>query len=138
MTEKNNFDVELIKAYPRSNRKVAVGVRTYNLTNEANGLEDKAQTTFISPHGMEFHSQKAYAEGTLLKINICLPDYWNLKQKFVDYHRIDRPLEFRVLAKVIASEDLGKRGKKKLITVQTVNIDGIDEQVLKSYLQEAK
>ena len=33
---------------------------------------------------------------------------------------------------------MGKRGKKKLVLVQTVNIDEIDEQVLKTYLQDGK
>jgi hypothetical protein len=31
---------------------------------------------------------------------------------------------------------VGRRGKKKIVTVQTVNIDETDELVLKSYLQE--
>jgi hypothetical protein len=31
---------------------------------------------------------------------------------------------------------VGKRGKKKLVLVQTVNMDVVDEQVLKSYLQD--
>ena len=61
-----------------------------------------------------------------------------LKQKFVDYNRTDVPNQFRILAKVIKSEDIGKRGKKKLVLVQTVNIDEVDEQVLKSYLHEEK
>ena len=77
-------------------------------------------------------------DGTLLKINVTLPDYWNLKQKFVDYGRVDTPGKFKVLAKVLKTEDIGIRGKKKLVLVQTVNIDEVDEQVLKSFLQEAK
>ena len=138
MSEKEDFSAELVKSYPRANRKIVLGVRPYNLRNEEKGLEDKATTTFISPHGIEFQVPKEYPNGTLLKINIVLPDYWVRKQQFVEYSRIDTPNEFKVLAKVVHTEDLGKRGKKKLVLAQTVNIDEVDELVLKSYLQEAK
>ena len=138
MGEKELFDVEMIKSYPRSHRKITLAVRPYNLNNEEQGIGDKGQTTYISPYGLEFQVPKNYPDGTLLKINVTIPDYWNLKQNFVDYNRIDTPGEFRILAKVIKSEDVGKRGKKKLVLVQTVNIDEVDEKVLKTYLQEGK
>lgn len=138
MAEKHQFDIDLIKSYPRSHRKITLAIRPYNLKHEESGSDDKGQTTYISPYGMEFQVPKNYPDGTLLKINISIPDYWNLKQDFVDYGRIDTPGEFKVLAKVIRSEELGKRGKKRLILVQTVNIDEVDEKVLKSYLQDGK
>jgi len=53
-----------------------------------------------------------------------------------EYRRIDSPQQFRILAKVLRTEEIGKRGRKKLILAQTVNIDEIDEKVLKSYLQD--
>ena len=130
-----NFDEDLIKKYPRSNRKVAVDVSAYGLLNE-DKADIKAQTLFISPHGIQFQGTRDYAEGTLLKIHVSLPDYWTRKQKFVEYRRIDQPGTFKILAKVVKTEDVGKRGKKKLVLVQTVNMDEIDEQVLKSYLQD--
>lgn len=129
------FDLDLIKKYPRSNRKIIVDVSPYSLGAEMKE-ENKAQTLHISPHGMEFQGTKDYPEGTLLKIHVSLPDYWNRKQQFVEYRRVDTPGTFKVLAKVVKTEDVGKRGKKKLITVQTVNMDEVDEQVLKSYLQD--
>jgi hypothetical protein len=131
----DDFDVESIKKYPRSNRKIAVDVAPYGLLNE-DKLDLKAQTLFISPHGIQFQGTKDYAEGTLLKIHVTLPDYWTRKQKFVEYRRIDQPDTFKILAKVVKTEDVGKRGKKKLVLVQTVNMDEVDEQVLKSYLQD--
>ena len=129
------FDEDLIKKYPRANRKVAVDVAPYGL---AGGKPDdqKAQTLFISPFGMEFQGTRDYPEGTLLKIHVSLPDYWNRKQRFVEYRRVDTPGTFKILAKVVRTEDVGKRGKKKLVVVQTVNMDEVDEQVLKSYLQD--
>ncbi len=130
-----NFDENLIKKYPRSNRKINVEVQTYTLISETN-LELKSLTSYISPYGMEFQTTRNYSPGTLLKILVSLPDYWSRKQRFVNYNRIDTPNTFKVLAKVVKTEDIGKRGKKKIILVQTVNMDEVDEQVLKSYLQD--
>ena len=129
------FDEDLIKKYPRSNRKVQVDVAPYGLA-APNPTDQKAQTVHISPYGLEFQATKDYPQGTLLKIHVSLPDYWNRKQRFVEYRRVDAPDTFKILAKVVRSEDLGKRGKRKLIVAQTVNMDEIDEQVLKSYLQD--
>lgn len=130
----DDFNEDLIKKYPRSNRKIAVDVMAYGLLRE--GAEAKTQTTFISPYGMEFQAAKDYPPGTLLKIHISLPDYWTRKMKFVEYRRVDTPETFKVLAKVVRTEEIGKRGKKKLVVVQTVNMDDVDEQVLKNFLQE--
>ena len=129
------FDEDLIKKYPRSNRKISVDVMPYGLAGETDA-DNRAQTIHISPHGMEFHMTTDYPEGTLLKIHVSLPDYWNRKQRFVDYRRVDTPDKFKVLAKVVRTEEIGRRGKKKLVVVQTVNMDEVDEQVLKSYLQD--
>ncbi len=132
--EQPKFDEDLIKKYPRSNRKVQIGVARYGLFSELE--EVKSQSLHISPHGLEFQVPKTFEDGALLKINIALPDYWNRKRRFVDYARIDSPDTFKVLAKVVRSEDIGKRGKKKLVIAQVVNMDEIDEQVLKSFLQD--
>jgi hypothetical protein len=129
------FDEDLIKKYPRSNRKVQVDVMPYGLAAGA-APDNKALTVHISPHGIEFQGTRDYPQGTLLKIHVSLPDYWNRKQRFVEYRRVDTPETFKILAKVVRTEDVGKRGKKKLVVVQTVNMDEVDEQVLKSYLQD--
>lgn len=128
------FNCDLIRKYPRSNRRVAVDVLEYGLRD--NDDSPKGTTTHISPFGIEFRSNHHYDEGTLLKIHVAIPDYWARKQRFVEYGRIDTPNTFKMLGKVISSEDIGKRGKRKMILVQTVNMDNIDEQVLKSFLQE--
>jgi len=130
-----NFDEDLIKKYPRSNRKLPLEVSAYGISLDGND-EKNSLTTFISPHGIEFRSNKEYPEGTLLKINVAIPDYWSRKRRFVEYGRIDNPEQFRILAKVVRTEDVGKRGRKKMVIAQTVVIDDIDEQVLKSYLQD--
>lgn len=130
------FDEDLIKKYPRSNRKIALDVMPYGLASLDAAVEAKAQSVHISPHGIEFQASKDYAQGTLLKIHVALPDYWNRKQRFVEYRRVDTPETFKILAKVVRTEDVGKRGKKKMVIVQVVNMDDVDEQVLKSFLQE--
>ena len=140
-SSKNEFNPELVTMYPKSSRKLTLQVRPYNLTSiEPANLckEEKGLTTHISPHGLEFQIPNDYPRGTLLKINIPIPDYWNRKQKLVNYGRIDAPKDFYILAKVVKTEEVGKRGRKKLVLAQTVNIDCVDEQVLKTWLQEAK
>lgn len=129
-----NVDQEIIRKYPRANKRVKVKISQYGLESEIDDTGN--QTQFISPHGIEFKTAADYQEGELLKIEVALPDYWNRKQKFVEYGRVDSPEDFRILGKVIKSEDVGKRGKKKLITVKTLIMDEVDEQVLKTFLQE--
>lgn len=133
--DKSGFNEDLIKKYPKSNKKISIDVMPYTITDK-NPNDLKAQSLFISPYGMEFQATRDYPAGTLLKIHVSLPDYWHRKQKLVDYRRIDQPDTFKILAKVVRTEDVGKRGKKKLVVVQTVNMDEVDEKVLKSYLQE--
>lgn len=130
-----SFDPETIKRYPRANRKLNVGVAQYGLSAEP-PTDGNGQTSFISPHGLEFKTSDSFVEGELLKIHIALPEYWNRKQRFVEYARIDTPDHFKILGKVVKTEDLGKRGKKKIVTVQTLVIDEVDEKVLKTFLQE--
>lgn len=142
MSEKDNFNVDLIKNYPHANKKIELDIGTYALEMPEEEIKtvdrQKGQTTFISPYGIEFHVTKDYPKGTLLKIKVSIPDYWHRKKQLVDYSRIDNPDTFRILGKVVRTEETGKRGKKKIITVQTVNIDEVDEQILKTFLQENK
>ncbi len=131
----NKFDAAQIKNYPRSNRKVAMRYGAYGLPSEEDTLA-ATQSVHISPQGIEFCTTEAYAPGTLLRIQLDIPDYWQRKLRFVQYRRIDQPARFPILAKVISSEAVGRRGKKKIVTVQTVSIDETDELVLKNFLQE--
>ncbi|MBI2602485.1 MAG: PilZ domain-containing protein [Deltaproteobacteria bacterium] len=141
-TKETEFTIELVKSFPRSNKKLSLEVGVYCLTASREFSrtpnKHKGQTTFISPQGLEFQAPKSYPLGTLLKIAVAIPDYWTRKKKFIEYSRIDTPSDFKILAKVVGIQDIGKRGRKKLVQVETVNIDEIDEQVLKNFLQEAK
>lgn len=129
------FDASLIKKYPRSSRKVSMRYGTYSISSDDSTLES-TQSMHISPHGIEFQTTACYSPGTLLRIHLDIPDYWQRKLRFVQYRRIDQPARFPILAKVVTVEEVGRRGKKKIVTVQTVSIDETDELVLKSYLQE--
>ena len=130
-----NFDADLIRKYPKSNRKITLEVGRYGI-QEQGVSDEKGTSQHISPYGVEFKTSKDFEEGQLLKIQVSVPDYWNRKQQFVNYGRVDAPAQFKILAKVIKTEEVGKRGKKRLITAQTLIIDEVDEQVLKKYLQE--
>jgi hypothetical protein len=138
MIDKNKFNLELIRSYPHSNKKVNVEVEPYSLPkeNEKEHEGHKAKTIFLSPHGLEFTCSEDFEHGTILKILIDIPDYWQRKQKYVDYKRIDTPQKLKILAKVVKTTDQAKRSKKKVTLVQTVNIDDVDEQVLKTFLEE--
>ncbi|MCX6128241.1 MAG: PilZ domain-containing protein [Proteobacteria bacterium] len=129
-----NFNEDLVKKYPRSNRRLSLAVARYGLNG---GLSpEEGQTVHISPYGIQFRAAEGYQEGDLLKIHINIPDYWERKQRFVDYSRIDTPANFKILAKVVSTEEVGKRGKRRIVLARTVNMDEIDEQVLKAFLQE--
>ena len=131
----SEFDVDLIKNYPFSENKVPLRVSEYGYFKEENCT--RAQSIFISPHGIEFSTSKDFDIGSLVKINVVLPDYWGRKQEFVEYGRIDKPKNFKVIARVI-KVDQQIKSKKKNIIVETLNIDDVDAKVLKKYLMDKK
>ena len=94
------FNEDLVKKYPRSNRRLSLSVAKYGISS-ARGLEE-GQTMHISPHGIQFRGTQSYAQGELLKVHINMPDYWERKQRFVDYSRIDTPGNFKILVKVFS------------------------------------
>src|SRR5690349_13496874 len=115
-----SFNEDLVKKYPRSNRRLSLAVARYGINTEIN--PEEGLTVHISPYGIQFRVTEEYEEGDLLKIHINMPDYWERKQRFVDYSRIDTPGNFKILAKVVSTEDVGKRGKKKIVLARTVNM----------------
>ena len=123
LKEKKYSMKKLVKDYPESNRRIPLEISAYGIDNEEN---NKCYSVHLSPHGIEFSSSSDYSQGTLLRINVFLPDFWQRKRKLVDYHRVETPEHFRILAKVISSDVVSRKGKKKLILAQTANIDEID------------
>jgi hypothetical protein len=135
--EHKSFDESLVKNYPQSRKKISVDVKPYSLLDERRIClpEEKGITTYVSPYGLEFQVDQDYANGTLLKIFLSIPGYWDIKKSMVDYQRIDSPDDFSILARVIRVEEVGKRKKKKSFLCETLNIDEIDEKILKSFLE---
>jgi hypothetical protein len=129
------FSDDLVKKYPKAGKKLHVEVAQYGINLQADH-RPSGVTTFISPHGIEFKSTESYPEGALLKIQIAIPDFWERKKKVVEYGRVDTPTNLKLLARVVSTENVGKRGKKMMVLCRTVNIEEADEQVLKNYLQE--
>ena len=142
-SKKEEFQADLVRGYPSAEKKLDLDVRLYSLFDDtAPGQENLATTTYISPHGVEFQSNLDLAEGSLIKVNIDIPDYWSMKTRFIQYTRVDQPSKMRVIAKVISSEEIVKKSRKKekkrTFLAQILNIDEIDEKVLKLYLSDEK
>ena len=129
-----NFSPDLVQNYPKSNRRLSLNVEKFGISPDDHNQD--GQTVHISPYGVQFRSGKHFTEGEILKVHVNIPNYWSRKQKFVDYGRIDTPENFKILVKVVSSEDIGKRGKRKMVLARTVNMDEIDNEVLKSFLQD--
>lgn len=140
MTSTNNIDIGLVKELPQSNLKLAIEIDHYSLLNsetpEDLSKSYKSHTIYISPSEIKFLAPPKYSKGSILKILVKIPDYWPRKKNLVKYTRIDKPENFKILAKVIETEDTGKRKRKKAILAKVVNIDEIDEKILNSYINE--
>ena len=52
-------------------------------------VETLSVTVFISPFGIEFQINQRFEQGSLLKVHIKIPNYWDRKSKLVSYARID-------------------------------------------------
>ena len=128
--KKLSFDEKLLYSYPHSNQCMPVRVGHYSIKNQEHV---DGNTTHISPHGIEFVSEESYERGSLLRIDVVMPGYWQRKHQLVDYQRVDHPDSFAIFARVIRSEPSSSRRSKKILA-QTVNIDETDQEILVSYL----
>ena len=131
--EKNEVDESLFFNFPKTNKKIELKVKRYEFMSEKKGA--KSQSTRIGSEAVEFRSPKDFEVGTLLKISISIPDYWDRKQQFVNYSRVDEPSELSILAKVIKSTKSGKRSRNRMVVAKTVNISEEDEKLLEEYLK---
>lgn len=140
MTEETKDPVtsEQIKDYPKASRKLELEVKPYSITSTPVSTEDRAVTTYVTPFGLEFQGPQSFTKGTLVKINLTIPDFWERKQQFVEYRRVDQPSDIKIIGRVIECEELSKRGKKRRTLVQTLSIDEVDEKVLTSFLKDSK
>ena len=134
--DKEKDAIELIEEalfdYPKSNKRLEVKVKKYEFMSDKDAL--KGQTTRLSPEAIEFRSTKDYEVGTLLKISLTVPNYWDRKQQLDNYGRIDEPSELSILAKVVKSSRSGKRSRNRMVVAKTVNIADVDEKLLEEFL----
>ena len=137
-TSKESFDTKLVYNYPSAEKKVQINIHRIDMKKSTKNSFAKVFTTFISPHGLAFKGSAELKTGTLLKIDVKIPDFWSRKQRFVEYKRINTPNFFRLLAKVVHNNPIGIRSRKRLILAKTVNIDPIDQKVLSEYINGAK
>ncbi|MDE3269764.1 MAG: PilZ domain-containing protein [Pseudomonadota bacterium] len=127
-----SFDEKLLYSYPRSNQRMPVRVGQYSLKMHK---PVSGYTTHISPHGIEFISEANLERGSLLRIDVVMPDYWQRKHQLVDYQRVDQPDSFAIFVRVVRSETTSAYACKKILA-QTVNIDEVDQEILVSYLHD--
>ena len=113
--------------------RVPLEVGTYSIDQQE---MVKSHSTRITTNGVEFSSSYDFSSGTLLRINVFLPNFWYRKRKLVNYQRVEPQEHFRILAKVVKSDVTCKKSRKKLVLAQTVNMDEIDAKVLSAWLQE--
>ena len=125
------FDERMVKS--TAERRIPLEISSYSIDKQETV---KSHSIHLTMHGIEFSSPSHYDRGTLLRINVFLPDFWQRKRKLVNYHRVEPPEHFRILAKVVKSDMQCRKSRKKLVLAQTVNMDKIDEEVLSSWLQE--
>lgn len=112
-----------------------VGVRfcEFKISNKpANML--RSETIAASNLGLLFTSPVDFAPGRLLRIWVDLPDYWARKSRLVTYRHMDAPKHFQILARVLRSDDTGKRTDRYQLLLENVNIDNTDEQILCEFL----
>ena len=114
-------------------KKIPMKFAEFKISNVANKMLS-AETIAISAEGLSFYSPVSIPLGTLTRVWLEIPDYWAKKSKHVSYRHTDAPSYFQVLCRVQAAEETGKRNQKFQLTAVIVNLDPVDEKVLRDYL----
>ena len=135
--ESNSLEIMTEMDLNLVNKKIRIQAKPYGINVNEDWVV-KTQTLRFDLNHLEFIANRPFSLGSLLKIYLEIPNYWDRKKNLVSYNRIDNPQGMKVLAKVVKSESLTKRGKKKMILTQNVNIDEVDQYILKTYLDELK
>ena len=134
MKARNTFDRKTLRSYAYARCRLPLEISPYSLKKRDSLV---GYSFFISPGGLEFSSVGSYKVGSLLRIGIHLPNYWQCKQEYVDYYHIDPPKSFDVFAKVISVDEIRSRScPQKVFLAQTLNIDNIDEKILVNFLAQ--
>lgn len=121
------YDLKLVT------KKIPIKYCEYKISNTANKML-LAESIGISVKGLLFQSLSEFKQGSLLRVWVELPDYWARKSKIVEYRHTEAPTFFQILARVLSSEEILKRGTKFQILCENLTIDNVDEIILNEYL----
>ena len=98
-------------------------------TPPINGVTLKA-----TPEGFVVKTKEHFESGSLVKMHLSIPSYWERKQKFVSYDRIDTPEYLKIIGRIVGHFETGKRVKHYQYTIQLLIADEADRDVLRAYL----
>lgn len=110
---------------------VKMQVGSYKISNIKRDMKD-AQCLGISSKGQFFLSSLNLTVGSLARIWIYIPNYWQKKSAHVPYSHTSAPEYFQMFSKVehcVPDQD-GYR-----IFCQTMNIHEIDEKILEDFIK---
>lgn len=131
-THKVNDHIEKLESSLTA-REIPIRFNCYKVADSFNNMT-KSKTITISSAGLTFLSTKAFELGSLIRIYVELPDFWQRKSSLVQYAQTEIPTYFQILARLVKIYELGNTGTLFQFLGETVNIDGIDKQVLENYL----
>jgi hypothetical protein len=114
-------------------KKVNIRYCEYKISNQPNKML-AGECVALSTKGMSFVSAVNYPRGTLMRVWVEIPNFWNLKSKLVDYGHTDAPEYFQMLVRSVQVEEKGKRTISYTILAETVNLDPADEKLLSEFL----
>ncbi len=120
------FDLRLVT------KKIKIKFSTYKISTPSKQMFS-AETIAISNKGILFSSDTFYEKGTLMRVWVEIPDYWNRKAKHVDYRHTEAPTHFQMLSRVVNCEEQNFSARYNLLC-ENLNLDSIDESVLQDYL----
>lgn len=118
-------------------RKVPVKYCEYKISTTPKHMVT-SETVAMSVAGLQFPILAPMTVGSLLRIWIEMPDYWARKSRHVGYRHTEAPTYFQVLARVTQNEEVNKRTHKYQVLCQILNLDPVDEVILKDYLAGTK
>lgn len=118
------------------NKKIPMRFCEFKISNNQAKMLT-GETASISNHGLMFNSPVPFGIGSLLRVWVEMPDYWARKSRRVDYRQTEAPTYFQVLARLVHTVEVGKKGSKHQLTCQILNLDPVDEEVLVDYLGQS-
>ena len=115
-------------------KRLPIKFSEYKISNTPAKMTS-GETVGLSLTGINFYSPWTLASGSLLRIWLEIPKYWERKSKYVAYQHTESPSFFQILGRLVKSEETGKKLCKHQVFCQIVNIEDVDLQVLKDFLE---